>query len=149
MSEDKQKEKKGWREIALSRSSGEKIYLKSLDGDTWIEPKKLSVKAQQRLGTLAKIQKKEDDKGSEANLNIIEETLLEMMKITILQGVSNHNFKDKDGNKVTFNDNVFEQIIEFSELAIEINKVVAEYNRPLAKETSEKSEMSQNGVSKE
>ena len=177
--------KKGWRRRAITRSCGEKHNLESLDG-YWIKPKKLSLDVMQQITAgqgldidpdelkdktedevKAIIEATQLEKGKKLSLN--DENFQNMLKLTFVHGVGDHNFDDifdTSGNEVTrevldgISDDdfalkiekgefvikkvswdvvLYEKMREFTEVLFEIFKVVMAFNRPLPPETSEKS----------
>jgi len=155
-----------WREIALSRISGQKIELKKAEG-LWIVPRKLTLEAmemvtknshideipeselegktdeEKKIVIQTKIQERLDN-NVKTRTKILDDETRSIVKAVVLGGVAEHNFE------VEWNANFFDDIINsFFELAMEIFTEVMNFNRPLEKVTSEKFEMSQNGSSKE
>lgn len=114
------KKSKGWQKRAITRSSGEKVDLETLEG-YWIVPKKLSLDVMQQITDGQGIDIDSDslkDKSEEEIKNAIEkayqkrsgkkfslsdEGFQSMLKLAFLNGVYDHNFDavaDKDGKRV-------------------------------------------------
>lgn len=185
----------GWEEKVIARTTGTRCNLKTLDG-YYIVPRKLSYEAMKRIFQLNKIKvdldkiTEEDVKAVEENVkdqvkkmqkegkNIFEDTnLIELSKISFLNGVEDHNFyipvyvrnedgtlaRDEDGDllaeedvdgsprmvKSVWNDELYKKIMARDfEIIIEISMIVTAFNRTTKKKSSRKSGMRSNGSTK-
>ena len=144
----------GWKKRALTKSLGKEIKLETMDNEYWIIPKKLSWTAMQEMGEINKIDL-EDEEVAGKSIEEIEKAVArklkgkkgkalydkdteKMFKIALLSGVHDHNFDDEEGNKLKWDEELFNQLKDFMDTMIEIFKVVMEFNRPLAHKKSGK-----------
>jgi len=180
------KKSKGWQKRAITRSSGVKVELETLEG-YYIIPKKLSLDVMQQITDGQGIDidsdsltdKSEEEikeaiekayqKRSGKKFSLSDEGFQNMLKLAFLNGVYDHNFDavaDKDGNlvpvatldamsdkefdekikngdlvsgKVVWDENLYHNMREYTDVLFEIFKIVMGFNRPLQSETSEKS----------
>lgn len=159
----------GWKDDARRLIIGEKVQLETFEG-YWIRPKKWSIQAKDEINAVQRrIQKGIDKKAlmsvyaKSKGKNYSEEELLEkispeelgafldsnsleakdFVEIKLKYGIAEHNF---EGAKVK---DLAHDILEYEDIAIEMLKIVEDFNRPLAKKTSPISGMSQNGSTEE
>ncbi len=152
---------------------GDKVYLKSVEGE-WIRPKMLSVDKQDELKILqqralksagvgaSKVLEIEKVKERIENEGVSEEGIPESVYETVMalnampsaelarfylkNGIGVHSFVDNsEAGSSEVTDKMVEELMEYSDISLEIVKIVSEFNSPLAKPTSEISETSPNG----
>ncbi|MGH0051926.1 MAG: hypothetical protein ACQ5SW_00865 [Sphaerochaetaceae bacterium] len=147
---------------------GDKVYLKTIE-DEWVCPKRLTVSQNDELNvlqqkmlkdagvTVPKIKEIEKIRSEETPEEEIPdsayETLMslnfapsaEMVRFYLLNGIGKHSFVDDKEGSTEVTETLVDELMEYSDIAVEISKIVQEFNTPLAKTTSGTSETSQNG----
>jgi len=148
---------------------GDKVYLKSVEGE-WIQPKMLTVEKQDELKTLqqrvlksagvsvSKLKEIEKIRTGEISEEDIPdsayETLLDLnvapsadtVRFYLLHGLGRHSFvNDDEAGSAEVTPQLVEELMAYSDIAIEISSIIQEFNSPLAKTTSGTSETSPSG----
>lgn len=149
----------GWRKRAITRNMGEKVVVETMkkEGETdyWIIPKKLSVDAMQRITQSLDIDVQLDEKEVEGKTvdqiealmkeriksirnkkSLFSEETINMMKTVILGGVEDHNFDDENGEKMKWDEGVFNELMNYPDTLMEIFRIIMRYNYPLAQKKS-------------
>lgn len=127
-----------WKEKSLR--SAPKYFVEAIPGgEYFITPKKLSVEDMRR------IQEMQSNCQSADGSMIFSEETTNMVKLTLLKGVFEHNLDNSNGVVESWGEKVVDEILDDFDLAIEIFTHIMEYNTPLAKKTPSGSAMSLSG----
>lgn len=149
---------------------GVKTPLKTLEGE-WIIPKKFSVAQQDELKiiqhkllkdaglTAAQIQEIDkirankdaeiSDEAFDAAMTVSTAPDSDSARFMLLNGISRHSFVDEPEGSEEVSEQLVEDLMQYSDIALEIAEIVRDFNAPLAKKTSETSGTSQNGSTEE
>lgn len=150
---------------------GDKVYLESVDGE-WFKPKKFSVEEKDQIQacqqeilkmsgisvaqikSIEKLSKGREegeaiedvpDSDLEAYMALSAAPVARLMRAQLLYGIAEHSFDAESESSTLVDEQVVTEIMNYPEIATEIVNAVELFNRPLAKETSATSEMSQSG----
>lgn len=155
------------------KTIGPKVFLKTIEGE-WVRPKMLNVAQQDELKVLqqralksagvgaskvAEIEKvkeklKEDENSKEEIPDSVYETVMalnampsaELARFLLKNGIGAHSFvDDTEEGSTEVSDTMVEELMEYSDISLEIVEIVSEFNSPLAPTTSGTSGTSQNG----
>jgi len=155
------------------KTIGPKVFLKTIEGE-WIRPKMLNVTQQDELKVLqqralksagvgaskvveiekVKAKLKEDETSEEEIPESVYETVMalnampsaDLARFLLKNGIGAHSFvDDTDEGSNEVSDKMVEELMEYSDISLEIVKIVSEFNSPLAPTTSGTSETSQSG----
>jgi len=148
-----------WKEKARAKATGEKLTLKSLDGEFWVKPKLYSVmhaaeiqglaiemargsagvmKKYRKIKTVDDISKMKDDDVEtlmEVSGGVSPDMLkksAERTRLILLYGIDNQNLTEKGG---PFSEQQVEELMEIPTVANEITAIVEVFNRPLSHKT--------------
>jgi len=138
----------GWKTRAISKTTGKKHYLDTLP-EYYIVPRKLDIDTMQQISEcqdsaeidlivkLKKLGLKKDElKDPE---NALSDQTIRMIRLGLLRGIHEHNFDDEDGNPLEWDESLVTEIMKYMETALEVFRLVMEFNAPLAKKNSSKS----------
>jgi len=97
---------------------------------------------------------KEDEKSDEEIPESVYETVMalnampsaELARFLMKNGIGVHSFvDDTEEGSTEVSDTMVEELMEYSDISLEIVKIISEFNNPLAQTTSGTSETSQSG----
>lgn len=171
-----------WQEAARRSLVGDKVELRSVGGELWIRPKKLSQAAVDAVKDLRgkslsgpggkdvtkrALKIREKYKGALADQpldQVPEEDLAEIIDLysvirsgpqreiyraELQHGIGEHNFVDDAGKPIgggrTLDAKTIDEVLEWSDLAVEIVNAIEAYNRPLGTATGGTSQTSPSG----
>jgi hypothetical protein len=161
----------GWQDDARRLTTGQRHELSTFP-QFWIVPKKYSIAARDEIQAAMREVQKGIDKKAIAELytkmrqlggEITEDRILEVVtpdelaafmennsvsvkkayEIKLRNGIASHNF---EGSTV---EQLAHDILEFADIAVEMLKIIEDFNRPLPKATSSTSGTSPSGSTKE
>jgi len=155
------------------KTIGPKVFLKTIEGE-WVRPKMLNVAQQDELKILqqralksagvgaskvieierVKAKLKEDENSEGEIPESVYDTVMalnampsaELARFLLKNGIGGHSFvDDTEEGSSEVSDTMVEELMEYSDISLEIVKIVSEFNSPLAPTTSGTSETSQSG----
>lgn len=155
------------------KTIGPKVPLKTIEGE-WIRPKMLNVTQQDELKILqqralksagvgaskvveierVKAKLKEDESSKEEIPESVYDTVMalnampsaELARFLMKNGIGAHSFvDDTEAGSSEVTDKIVEELMEYSDISLEIVRIISEFNNPLAPTTSGTSETSPSG----
>lgn len=158
---------KNWEDIARKRRVGEKVLLKSLEGEVWVRPHKYSIDDQSELLEIAleqgldlppEITKKLGQAAQDGAENGVEmfgaldladrQTVLRHLaqksvsgpyiRKVMLAGIAEYGIDGED-EVLSWDTEVVEKMMQYSDVATEIVEIAQRFNGPLAKGSAKSS----------
>lgn len=162
-----------WKDNARRTTIGDEVKLESFPGG-WVKVKKYSIQGKDEIAEATRAVQKDIDKTMlmsaakkmKGKTGLTEDQIFDLLSAEeigamvdstsvassnlfeskIKNGLHSYNFGDGDSKEVKI---FAKDILEFEEIALEVIKIIEDFNRPLAPKTSSISEMSQNGSTTE
>lgn len=134
-----------WEEKAREIQRSDHYELKNLEGGVIVR-KKFTVEAQEQIAALrGSLEFGEDG----TPINIKSGDIKKFHTAILRAGLLDTNFTNENGEDIVVDEDFIEKLFEYPDLEMEIFSAITEFNRPLAPESSSKSETAQNGSSKD